>query len=91
MNVAPEYRGRVLSTLQLQRGTVPLGTMIAGLATSVVGPRWAVGGMAVALLTIGLLAAPMVLSSLKGLSVRREPRAAELPVAPAPTPEAAGG
>jgi len=69
MNVAPEYRGRVLSTLFLQRGMVPLGTMFAGLATEAFGPRWAVGGMAVALLAIAILAAPFVLSSLKSIGV----------------------
>ena len=45
----PEYRGRVLSTLFLQRGMVPLGTMFAGVLATVVGPRIALGSMAFAL------------------------------------------
>jgi MFS transporter, DHA1 family, staphyloferrin A biosynthesis exporter len=52
--VEPEYRGRVLSMLFLNRGMVPLGTMLAGLGTAVIGPQWAVGSMAAALLLLTL-------------------------------------
>jgi MFS family permease len=68
MNVDPEYRGRVLSTLFLQRGMVPLGTMLAGILTTYVGPRVAMGGMAVSLLIIGALAFPLCLPVLKSLT-----------------------
>jgi len=71
LNVSEEYRGRVLSTLFLQRGMVPLGTMLAGVATTAVGPRWTVGGMAFALVLMAFLAAPYVLSTLSRLSVGR--------------------
>src|SRR5438105_7576480 len=36
-SVEEEYRGRVLSTLFLNRGMVPLGTLIAGVGTSIFG------------------------------------------------------
>ncbi len=68
MNVDPEYRGRVLSTLFLQRGMVPLGTMMAGVLATMVGPRVAVGGMAVSLVIIGALAFPLALPVLKTLT-----------------------
>ncbi len=67
MNVAPEFRGRVLSTLHLQRGLVPLGTMVAGVSASAVGPQYAIGAMALSLLIIGAIAAPVVLRSAKKL------------------------
>jgi len=67
-NVAEEYRGRILSTLFLQRGTVPLGTVLAGALTSVVGPRLALGSMAVGLVAMGLLALPHALPVLRDLS-----------------------
>ncbi len=71
MNVAPEFRGRVLSTLFLQRGMVPLGTMIAGVATTVVGPRVAMGAMAASMLVLAVLAVPYVLSTLRGMRTER--------------------
>ena len=73
LSVDREYRGRVLSTLYLQRGMVPLGTMLAGLVTELVGARWATGGMAVALLLIAVVSAPMVLASLKKLPNLEQP------------------
>ena len=57
MNVAPEYRGRVLSTLFLNRGMVPLGTMIAAFATAAFGPQIAIGGMGAVLVLMAILAA----------------------------------
>jgi MFS transporter, DHA1 family, staphyloferrin A biosynthesis exporter len=68
MNVDPQYRGRILSTLFLQRGMVPLGTVLAGLLTSAFGPRVAMGSMAVSLLVIAVLALPYSLPILKDLS-----------------------
>lgn len=49
-----EYRGRVMSMLFLSRGTVPLGTLIAGLATTVVGVQWAMGVMASVLIVMAV-------------------------------------
>jgi MFS transporter, DHA1 family, staphyloferrin A biosynthesis exporter len=67
MNVAPEYRGRILSTLFLQRGMVPLGTVMAGVLTSALGPRVAMGSMAVSLLIIGVLVLPYALPILQSM------------------------
>jgi MFS family permease len=71
INVDEEYRGRVLSTLFLQRGMVPLGTMIAGIATTAVGPRVTVGVMAGSLVAIAALSAPYVLNVLSRLTLGR--------------------
>ena len=68
MKVDPEYRGRVLSTLFLQRGMVPLGTMFAGMLTTVVGPQAALGAMAFSLLVIGILLIPYALPLLNKLT-----------------------
>jgi MFS family permease len=73
MNVDEEYRGRVLSTLFLQRGMVPLGTVIAGVATTAIGPRLTVGLMAGSLVLMAALAAPYVLTTLSRLSLTRAP------------------
>jgi MFS family permease len=53
--VDPEYRGRVLSTLFLNRGLVPLGTVIAGFGTDLFGPQVTLATMAGALLLMALL------------------------------------
>ena len=55
--VDPAYRGRVLSTLFLNRGMVPLGTVLAGFGTELFGIQFAIGAMALALLTLALIAA----------------------------------
>ena len=60
LHVAPEYRGRVLSMLFLNRGMVPLGTMVAGFATAAFGPQVAVGAMAAVLVVIAALTARFV-------------------------------
>src|SRR4051794_36688294 len=54
-DVDPEYRGRVLSTLFLNRGLIPLGTVVAGFGTDMFGARVTLGTMAVALLVMALL------------------------------------
>ncbi|HEY3058421.1 MAG TPA: MFS transporter [Chloroflexota bacterium] len=54
-SVEEEYRGRVLSTLFLNRGMVPLGTMIAGFGTSVFGVQATMASMGGALLVLALL------------------------------------
>ena len=45
-SVDDAYRGRVLSTMFLNRGMVPLGAMIAGFGTSLVGAPLTIGVMA---------------------------------------------
>ncbi|MGE0136006.1 MAG: MFS transporter [Dehalococcoidia bacterium] len=57
LHAEDEYRGRVMSTLFLSRGMVPLGTLIAGLATTVIGVQWALGAMASVLVVLALLTA----------------------------------
>ena len=49
------YRGRVLSTLFLNRGMVPLGTVIAGVGTSIFGVQATLATMGGALLVLALL------------------------------------
>jgi MFS family permease len=44
--VDPEYRGRVVSTLFLNRGLVPLGTALAGFGTDLWGAQMTLGTMA---------------------------------------------
>ncbi len=55
-SVEEEYRGRVLSTLFLNRGMVPLGTMIAGVGTALYGAQAALAAMGAALLVLALVA-----------------------------------
>jgi MFS family permease len=56
-DVDPEYRGRVLSTLFLNRGFVPLGTMIAGFGADAFGAPATIGVMASVLVVLAILAA----------------------------------
>ena len=51
------YRGRVVSTLFLNRGMVPLGTMLAGFGSDLIGPQLTTGAMAAVLVLIALLIA----------------------------------
>ncbi|MBI2759800.1 MAG: MFS transporter [Chloroflexi bacterium] len=53
--VDEEYRGRIMSTLFLNRGMVPLGTMLAGFGTVLFGAQVAIGAMAVVLLVMALV------------------------------------
>ena len=55
--VAEEYRGRVLSTLFLNRGMVPLGAIIAGFGTAAFGVQTTVVAMAAALVVLALVVA----------------------------------
>ena len=50
------YRGRVLSTLFINRGMVPLGTMLAGFGTAIFGAPITIGAMGMALVIMALLA-----------------------------------
>jgi MFS transporter, DHA1 family, staphyloferrin A biosynthesis exporter len=52
-----EYRGRVVSTLFLNRGMVPLGTMLAGFGTDLIGAQFTTGAMATVLMLLAGLAA----------------------------------
>jgi MFS family permease len=56
-DVDEQYRGRVVSTLFLNRGMVPLGTMLAGFGTDLVGPQITIGAMAAVLVLLALLTA----------------------------------
>ncbi len=59
-DVDERYRGRVLSTLFLNRGMVPLGTMLAGFGTDLFGPRVTIGAMAGVLVVAALVAARLI-------------------------------
>ena len=54
-DVDPEFRGRVLSTLFLNRGLVPLGTVIAGFGTDLAGAPVTLSVMAMAMLAMAML------------------------------------
>jgi MFS family permease len=51
-HVAEEYRGRVLSTLFLNRSMVPLGTILAGIGTALVGAPATVAAMGLVLVLL---------------------------------------
>ncbi len=55
MSVPDEFRGRVLSTLFVGRGLVPLGTTLAGTLAALVGVQLAVASMAAVMVLMGLL------------------------------------
>ncbi len=55
LRVLDEYRGRVLSTMFLNRSLVPLGTSLAGMLSVLVGVRTGVASMAGVVLVIGVL------------------------------------
>ncbi|MCL5025420.1 MAG: MFS transporter [Chloroflexi bacterium] len=57
LKVSEEFRGRVLSTLFLDRGLVPLGTIMAGLGTALFGPQVGLGGLAFVLVILAVAAA----------------------------------
>ena len=50
----PEFRGRVVSTLFLNRGMVPLGTIMAGFGADFFGPQATVAAMATVLVVLAL-------------------------------------
>ena len=55
-NVEEEFRGRIVSTLFLNRSMVPLGTMLAGFGTAAFGVQATVGVMAAGLVALALTA-----------------------------------
>jgi MFS family permease len=54
--VEPEYLGRVMSILMMQFGLISFGTFAAGLLAEAVGVQWAVGGFAMALAFLSIMA-----------------------------------
>jgi MFS transporter, DHA1 family, staphyloferrin A biosynthesis exporter len=60
-DVAEEYRGRIMSTLFLNRGMVPLGTMLAGFGTDLLGVQVTMGAMAAVLVLAALMVGRMAL------------------------------
>ncbi|MCC7367376.1 MAG: MFS transporter [Chloroflexi bacterium] len=55
--VDPEFRGRIVSTLFMNRGLIPLGTMIAGVGTDFVGAPITLGVMGALLVVMAVAAA----------------------------------
>jgi len=53
-HVEEEYRGRIVSTLFLNRSMVPLGTMLAGFGTAIFGVQATVASMAALLLLVAV-------------------------------------
>jgi len=51
-----DYRGRVMSVLMMQFGLTSFSTFLAGVLSDIIGVQWAVGGFAIALAFISLLA-----------------------------------
>lgn len=54
--VEDEYRGRVMSIYLMEFGLASFGTFSAGLLTEVMGVQWAVGGFAMVLVFLAILA-----------------------------------
>ncbi len=51
-----EYRGRVMSLYEMDHGLTSLGAFSVGLMTGVIGVQWAVGGFAIILVFLSILA-----------------------------------
>lgn len=54
--VNPEYRGRVMSILLMQFGLMAFSTFLAGALAEAVGVQWALGGFAIGLVFMSILA-----------------------------------
>jgi len=54
--VDPNYLGRVLSILMMQYGLISFGTFAAGLLAESIGVQWAVGGFALAIVLLSIIA-----------------------------------
>ena len=52
--VPDEYRGRVMSTLFMNRGLVPMGTALAGTLAVLIGTQNAVASMAAVIIVLGI-------------------------------------
>ncbi|MCL5734860.1 MAG: MFS transporter [Actinobacteria bacterium] len=54
LSVPDEVRGRIVSTLYLARGIVPMGVSLAGFLSMFIGIQWAMAGMASIVVLLGL-------------------------------------
>lgn len=54
--VAPDYRGRVMSLLMMEFGIMSFGVFFAGIIAESIGVQWSVGGLAMVLTLISVLA-----------------------------------
>jgi MFS family permease len=54
--VADEYRGRVMSVMMMEFGLMSFGTFTAGLLAEALGAQWALGGFALVLVILSVLA-----------------------------------
>ena len=52
--VQDEYRGRVMSLYMMEFGLTSFGVFFAGILTDIVGVRWSVGGLAIALVVLSI-------------------------------------
>jgi MFS family permease len=66
--VDPEFRGRVVSTLFLNRGMVPLGTIMAGFGADIFGPQITVASMAAVLVVLAVAASSSMLPRQRALN-----------------------
>ena len=58
--VEDNYRGRVMSIYMMEMGFISLGTFSAGLLAEAVGVQWALGGFAMVLILLSILALAFV-------------------------------
>ena len=58
--VADEYRGRVMSLYMMEFGLTSFAVFFAGVLTDSIGVQWAVGGLAIALVVVSILALAFV-------------------------------
>ena len=54
--VEDDYRGRVMSIYMMEFGLVSFGVFIAGVLAQVIGVQWSVGGFAIGLVALSILA-----------------------------------
>lgn len=54
--IEPSYLGRVMSIMMMQFGLMSFSTFIAGLLTKAFGIQWAMGGLALVLVALSLIA-----------------------------------
>ena len=54
--VDDQYRGRVMSILQMQIGMMALGTFVAGMLTEAIGIQWALGSFGAIMVAVTIAA-----------------------------------
>ena len=59
-HVSNEYRGRISSIMMMEMGLESLGTFGISIAAEVIGPQWALGGVAAGLLCVALVVTLLV-------------------------------